>query len=333
MEPRSSLPGTIQAENFDNGGEGVAYHDTTSGNAGGAFRSTDVDIEAASGGGYDVGWIDAGRVAELHGQRRGRRQPTPRRSAWRRPSGGAMHLGFNTASNVWATVDDAVHRRLAELDDHRRPRHPRRGPAVDDAAVRHRRRQHRVVTVAGGSPAAPVSGGSTPPPAAPPASVGGTITLAADGNLQAAIDSAQPGDTILLAPGAVYRGSFVLPAKSGSSYITIRSAASDSLLPADGVRIGPQHASNLARVQGGFAGMPAFTTAPGAHHYRLQFLEIVSTYAANNIVELGDGRAAARPRSAACRTIWSIDRCYIHGDPTNGQKRGDRAELSARRPS
>jgi hypothetical protein len=55
-----SLPGTIEAEQFDSGGEGVAYHDTSAGNSGGAFRSNDVDIEAASGGGYDVGWISAG---------------------------------------------------------------------------------------------------------------------------------------------------------------------------------------------------------------------------------------------------------------------------------
>src|SRR5215467_5163187 len=56
----ASVPGTIQAEDFDNGGEGVAYHDTTGGNSGGAYRSTDVDIEPAAGGGYDVGWIAAG---------------------------------------------------------------------------------------------------------------------------------------------------------------------------------------------------------------------------------------------------------------------------------
>src|SRR4029077_5220456 len=36
----AAVPGVIQAENFDNGGEGVAYHDSTSGNAGGSFRST-----------------------------------------------------------------------------------------------------------------------------------------------------------------------------------------------------------------------------------------------------------------------------------------------------
>src|SRR5258708_39726396 len=54
------VPGTIQAENFDNGGEGVAYHDSGSNNVGGAYRQTGVDIEASSAGGYDVGWIAAG---------------------------------------------------------------------------------------------------------------------------------------------------------------------------------------------------------------------------------------------------------------------------------
>src|SRR5262252_5041292 len=55
-----ALPGLVLAANFDNGGEGVAYHDTTGGNAGGAYRATGVDIEPASDGGYDVGWIAAG---------------------------------------------------------------------------------------------------------------------------------------------------------------------------------------------------------------------------------------------------------------------------------
>jgi hypothetical protein len=56
-----TLPGTIQAENFDEGGANLAYYDTTTGNSGGAYRSTNVDIEATSdtGGGYNVGWIKA----------------------------------------------------------------------------------------------------------------------------------------------------------------------------------------------------------------------------------------------------------------------------------
>jgi endonuclease/exonuclease/phosphatase family metal-dependent hydrolase len=55
-----SLPGTIQAENFDNGGQGAAYSDTTSANLGNAYRSTGVDLEPASGGGHNIGWTDAG---------------------------------------------------------------------------------------------------------------------------------------------------------------------------------------------------------------------------------------------------------------------------------
>jgi Carbohydrate binding module (family 6)/Calcineurin-like phosphoesterase len=57
-----SLPGTVQAEDFDEGDSGVAYVDTTTANSGGQYRPTSVDIEPTSdsGGGYDVGWAFAG---------------------------------------------------------------------------------------------------------------------------------------------------------------------------------------------------------------------------------------------------------------------------------
>ncbi|OQW96253.1 MAG: hypothetical protein BWK77_05670, partial [Verrucomicrobia bacterium A1] len=58
-----AVPGTIQIENFDAGGEGVAYHDTTVANEGGAYRPTErVDIAASTGAsnGYLVGWTKLG---------------------------------------------------------------------------------------------------------------------------------------------------------------------------------------------------------------------------------------------------------------------------------
>lgn len=57
-----SLPGTLQAENFDTGGSGIAYGDSTSGNSGGQYRTTDVDVESTgdTGGGYNVGWVAPG---------------------------------------------------------------------------------------------------------------------------------------------------------------------------------------------------------------------------------------------------------------------------------
>ncbi|BDI32103.1 hypothetical protein CCAX7_41540 [Capsulimonas corticalis] len=60
---RWSIPGKIEAENYDLGGEGVAYHDNDAGNTGGAYRSDNVDIRAVvsdTGGGYQVGWTNTG---------------------------------------------------------------------------------------------------------------------------------------------------------------------------------------------------------------------------------------------------------------------------------
>lgn len=54
------VPGVLQAEEYDFGGEGVAYHDTTPGNQGGAFRNDDVDIEQMQVGGYAVSYIRDG---------------------------------------------------------------------------------------------------------------------------------------------------------------------------------------------------------------------------------------------------------------------------------
>ena len=61
-----NLPGRVEAENYDTGGESVAYYNTTVGNPGGAYRSDDVGIEATTdtGGGYDVGYINGGEWLE-----------------------------------------------------------------------------------------------------------------------------------------------------------------------------------------------------------------------------------------------------------------------------
>src|SRR5262249_60774284 len=57
----ASIPGTIRAENFYEGGEGIAYHDTSVGNTGGEYRDTDVDIASDDvAGGFVVGWVGAG---------------------------------------------------------------------------------------------------------------------------------------------------------------------------------------------------------------------------------------------------------------------------------
>jgi len=59
-----TIPGTIEAENYDLGGQGIAYHDNSSGNDGNNFRTDDVDIETCLEGGFDVNGIYAGEWLE-----------------------------------------------------------------------------------------------------------------------------------------------------------------------------------------------------------------------------------------------------------------------------
>lgn len=55
------IPGLIEAENFDFGGEGVAYHDSDASNNGGGYRPNEaVDIEGDGEGGWNVGWAQPG---------------------------------------------------------------------------------------------------------------------------------------------------------------------------------------------------------------------------------------------------------------------------------
>ncbi len=62
-----TLPTRIEGEDFDIGGEGVAYHDTDPGNNGNAYRlDEDVDVQTCTdeGGGYNLGWIIEGEWLE-----------------------------------------------------------------------------------------------------------------------------------------------------------------------------------------------------------------------------------------------------------------------------
>ena len=149
-----------------------------------------------------------------------------------------------------------------------------------------------------------------------------TRTVNAGGDLQAAINASAPGDTILLQPGAVFTGNFYLPAKGGSAYITIRSAASDTSLPAAGVRISPSYASSLPKIRSNQNG-PALRTSSGATYWKLLFLEFAPAVsnASANLVEFGAAGSSQSSLSGVPQHLV-IDRCYLHGDASWGQRRG-----------
>ena len=59
------LPGVLQAEDFDLGGEGVAYHDSDPANVPNSYRPLEgVDIEARDTGGYQIAYLESGEWLE-----------------------------------------------------------------------------------------------------------------------------------------------------------------------------------------------------------------------------------------------------------------------------
>lgn len=57
------IPGTIQAEDYDNGGQNVSYYDTDTGNSGGVYRNDDADVDSSAGD-YFYGWTVNGEWIE-----------------------------------------------------------------------------------------------------------------------------------------------------------------------------------------------------------------------------------------------------------------------------
>mgnify|MGYP006195936911 FL=1 len=164
-----------------------------------------------------------------------------------------------------------------------------------------------------------------------------TRTVCASGcqytRLQDAIDAASPGDTILLRAGQTFTENVTLRNKHTTStqFITIRSDASDSSFPAAGIRLIPEgrpgantSRSALARLVGKgatFKSAPVIKAADGAHHYRLQFLEIDGTANLGYETLVMLGSAAATSLSALPHSIV-IDRVWLHGHAALGMKRG-----------
>ena len=149
---------------------------------------------------------------------------------------------------------------------------------------------------------------------------GAVISVPADGNLQAALDRARPGDVILLKAGATYTGNFVLPAKDGAKPILLRTSAFDRRLPLEGGRIDPAFADLLPKLKSP-NNDPALRTAPGASHWRLTLLEFVGNGGNGNMIELGDGSSAQRTVESV-PTDLVLDRVLVRGDSERGQKRG-----------
>jgi hypothetical protein len=150
-----------------------------------------------------------------------------------------------------------------------------------------------------------------------PKQKGRTIHVAAGGRLQSAIDDARPGDWITLEAGQTYEGPFRLPRKEGDDWIVIASAAKASL-PPPAHRVNPSHSSLMPKLVSSTRSV--IIAEPGAHHYRFLGVEVTPARGTflYNLVQLGENERDVK--QLAHHIIF--DRCYLHGDPLRGTRRG-----------
>jgi hypothetical protein len=168
---------------------------------------------------------------------------------------------------------------------------------------------------------------------------GHVVQVPAGADLQAAVDKALPGDTLVLQSGAVYTGPITLTPKQGDGWITLESSDL-KLLPQQGTRVSPSDAIHMPKVEASYESV--IRTAPSAGHYRLVGLEVrpgpPRTSSAKKALDWVRGSSASAQSaflenlmvfgSSANGTLDSlphdiiVDRCYLHGDPVIGARRG-----------
>jgi hypothetical protein len=152
------------------------------------------------------------------------------------------------------------------------------------------------------------------------APTGATLTVAAGGDLQAALEKAQLGDTIVLQAGASWTGPFKLPNKTtGSGWIyVVSSRLSD--LPAAGARVSPANATSMPKILAP-NGVNAITTVANSHHFRFVGIEFAPVAASKQVYAVVViGNADSSPATLPSYIVF--DRCYVHGEPGAHNRRG-----------
>jgi uncharacterized protein YjdB len=144
----------------------------------------------------------------------------------------------------------------------------------------------------------------------------GTVwNVPSGGNLQSALNSAQPGDIIKLAAGATYTGTFILPKHAACGEVVL---TTNTALPPPGTRVTPATAASYAKIQSATTNVAAIRVAPGACGWRVMGVTITaapSLTSTISLVDFGDG-SSAQNTDAKIPSNLILDRAYVHGFST-----------------
>ena len=161
-----------------------------------------------------------------------------------------------------------------------------------------------------------------------PTRTGALIRVGAGGDLQSAMNSAVPGDWIVLDHTATYVGDFVFPAKTGADaapggnavIVIISDAIVDfGFLPAN-KRVSPTDAANMPKIRTVSGNGRAFSVTDGVPNmggWRLVGLDVAPDPAnladMTRIIRFGD-EITLTPLGANTPFNFVVDRCYVHGN-------------------
>jgi hypothetical protein len=145
------------------------------------------------------------------------------------------------------------------------------------------------------------------------------LRVAAGGDLQAALDLAQPGQTVLLAP-ATFIGNYILRKKATAGVITIRTDGLDDAALPPGVRVTPALAPRMAKLGMKEAAVQTLNAEPGACGYALVGLEFLPNLVLPDRALVMFGWNAKTVAELPCNITF--DRVYMHGSPEKGGHTG-----------
>ncbi len=153
-----------------------------------------------------------------------------------------------------------------------------------------------------------------------PPNDGELIKVNTSNAFQSALNTAELGDIIELQAGTTYIGPFTLPNKTaGTGWIYIISSAYANLPPPCS-RVSPSDVIHMPTLVIGANNGGTINTASNAHHYRfvgIEFKPVAGNFI-YNIINIGNGETTASSQP----DHLVFDRCYIHGDPAAGSRRG-----------
>jgi hypothetical protein len=152
------------------------------------------------------------------------------------------------------------------------------------------------------------------------APTGATLTVAAGGDLQAALSQAKLGDKIVLEAGASWTGPFKLPNKTGGSGWIYVVSSQLSNLPPPGARVSPTNAANMPKILAPNT-QSALVTEANSHHFRfvgIEFAPVSGSKQIYQVIAIGNGDAS--PATLPSHIVF--DRCYVHGEPAANDRRG-----------